>query len=86
VGVLPFGLKSVSRLRVTSQPYSLITHVTSENRPRKIFPTELSVVVLGGLAIVGLVIEPKVHGFKPGREQWIFKGDQVCRTISFEGK
>jgi hypothetical protein len=23
-----------------------------------------------------LVIGPKVRGFKPGREQWIFKGDK----------
>jgi hypothetical protein len=39
-----------------------------------LLPT-LAVVVLGGLVIIVLVIEPKVRGFKPGQGRWIFKGD-----------
>jgi hypothetical protein len=31
-------------------------------------------VILGGLVVSVLVIGPKACGFKPGREQWIFKG------------
>jgi hypothetical protein len=33
-------------------------------------------VVLGGLVVIVLAIGPKVHGFKPGRERWLFKGDK----------
>jgi hypothetical protein len=34
------------------------------------------VVVLGGVMVIVLVTGPKVPGFKPGREKWIFKGDK----------
>jgi hypothetical protein len=33
-------------------------------------------VVLGGLVVIVLDTGPKVCGFKPGRERWIFKGDK----------
>jgi hypothetical protein len=26
--------------------------------------------------VIVLAIEPEVRGFKPGRNQWIFKGDK----------
>jgi hypothetical protein len=32
--------------------------------------------VLGGVMVNMLAIVPKVHGFKPGQGQWIFKGDK----------
>jgi hypothetical protein len=49
--------------------------------------TELIFYVnLGGLVVVVLVIEPKVHGFRPDQGQWIFKGDKSCSTTSFGGK
>jgi hypothetical protein len=28
------------------------------------------------LMVIVLAIEPKVRGFKPGRERWIFKGNK----------
>jgi hypothetical protein len=31
-------------------------------------------------------VEPKVRGFKPGRGQWIFKGDKISSTTSFRGE
>jgi hypothetical protein len=36
--------------------------------------------------VVILAIGPKVCGFKPGRERWIFKGDKICSTTSFGGE
>jgi hypothetical protein len=33
-------------------------------------------VGLGGIVVIVLAIGPKVRGFKPGRRQWIFKGDK----------
>jgi hypothetical protein len=36
----------------------------------------LSLVILSGLVVIMLAILPKIHGFNPGREQWIFKGDK----------
>jgi hypothetical protein len=35
-----------------------------------------SLVLLGGLKIIVLATGPKVLGFKPGRERWLFKGDK----------
>jgi hypothetical protein len=34
--------------------------------------------------VIVLAIAPKVRGFKPGRGPWIFKGDQIRSTPSFE--
>jgi hypothetical protein len=33
-----------------------------------------------------LATGPKVRGFKPGRGQWIFKGDKIRSTTSFGGE
>jgi hypothetical protein len=33
-----------------------------------------------------LAIRPKVRRFKPGRRQWIFKGNKICSMLSFEGE
>jgi hypothetical protein len=33
-----------------------------------------------------LAIGPKVHGLKPGRWQWIFKGDKIRSMPSFKGE
>jgi hypothetical protein len=33
-------------------------------------------IPLGGVVFSVLAIKPKVHRFKPGRRQWIFKGDK----------
>jgi hypothetical protein len=32
-------------------------------------------IVLGDATVIVLANGPKVRGFKPGREPWIFKGD-----------
>jgi hypothetical protein len=37
---------------------------------------KLKRVILGGIIINVFVIGPKVRGFNPGRERWIFKGDK----------
>jgi hypothetical protein len=42
-------------------------------------------VVLGGIMIIVLATEPKVHGFKSRQECWIFKRDKIHR-ISFGGE
>jgi hypothetical protein len=34
------------------------------------------IIVLGGVMSIVLAIGTKVHGFKPSREQWTFKGDK----------
>jgi hypothetical protein len=34
-------------------------------------------IVLGGVMVIVLAIGPKVREFKPGREQWLFKGDKM---------
>jgi hypothetical protein len=44
------------------------------------------IVVLGGILIIVFAIGPKVRGFKPGRGQWIFKGNNIRRTPSFGGE
>jgi hypothetical protein len=36
--------------------------------------------------VIVLAIVPKVHGFKPGRGQWIFKNDKIRSTTSFGGE
>jgi hypothetical protein len=33
-------------------------------------------VVLGGVMVIMFAIGPKIHGLKPSRQQWIFKGDK----------
>jgi hypothetical protein len=33
-----------------------------------------------------LATGPKVRGFKPGRGQWIFKGDKIRSMTSFGGE
>lgn len=33
-------------------------------------------VILSGVMVIVLAYGPKVHGFKPGPEQWIFKGNR----------
>jgi hypothetical protein len=33
-------------------------------------------VVFGGVIVIALAIGPKVHRFKPGHEQRVFKGDK----------
>jgi hypothetical protein len=38
-------------------------------------------VALGGLVVIVLAIGPKVCGLKPGRGQWIFKGDMLIFLI-----
>jgi hypothetical protein len=43
-------------------------------------------VVLGDRVVIVLVIRPKVRGIKPGRGRWIFKGEKILRTTSFEGE
>jgi hypothetical protein len=35
-----------------------------------------TLVVLGGVTVIVLAIEPNVRGFKPGRERWNFKSDK----------
>jgi hypothetical protein len=45
-----------------------------------------SFVVLGGLLVIVIAIEPKVRGFKPDRGRWIFKGDKTSSTTSFGGE
>jgi predicted small integral membrane protein len=40
----------------------------------------------GGLMVSVLATGLKVRGFKPGREQWIFKGDKIRFTLSFGGE
>jgi hypothetical protein len=45
-----------------------------------------SEVALGRLVINVLAIGPKVCGFKPGRERWLFKDDKVHSTTSLEGE
>jgi hypothetical protein len=32
-------------------------------------------VVLGNGIVIVLATEPKIRGFKPGRQRWIFRGD-----------
>jgi hypothetical protein len=41
---------------------------------------------LGGLMIIGLAIEPKVRGFKPGRERWILRMIEFHSKSFFEGE
>jgi hypothetical protein len=43
-------------------------------------------VPLKGLVVTVLAIGPKVRGFKPSREQRIFKGDKIRRMTSFGGE
>lgn len=43
-------------------------------------------VGLGDLVDNVLVIGPKFSGFKPGREQYIFKDDRISITTSFAGE
>jgi hypothetical protein len=43
-------------------------------------------IVLGGVMVIVLAIGPKVRGFKPGLGQWIFKGEKIRSTTSFEGE
>jgi hypothetical protein len=40
------------------------------------YGTYIVLVVLGGLVIIALAIEPKVLWFKLDRGLWIFKGDK----------
>jgi Na+/serine symporter len=40
------------------------------------YATYIVLVVLGGLVIIALAIEPKVLWFKLDRGPWIFKGDK----------
>jgi hypothetical protein len=35
-----------------------------------------NMVVLGGTVFIVLATVPKVFGFKPDRQRWIFKGDK----------
>jgi hypothetical protein len=37
----------------------------------------LHCIVLSGVMVSMLVIGPTVHGFKPGRERWIFIGNKI---------
>jgi hypothetical protein len=39
--------------------------------------TNILSVVLGGVVVIVLAIEPKARTFKPGRERCIFKGDKI---------
>jgi hypothetical protein len=39
-------------------------------------------VILAGLLIIVLAIGPKVHRFKPGQGQWIFKGDKKIHSMT----
>jgi hypothetical protein len=41
----------------------------------------MNLAVLGGLVVSVLAIVPKVSGFKPGRRQWIFKGDKNLQHV-----
>jgi hypothetical protein len=36
--------------------------------------------------VIKLTIGPKIHGFKPSQELWIFGRDKVCSMTSLEGK
>jgi hypothetical protein len=40
------------------------------------YSTGICPVVIGGPVVITLAIGPKVREFKPGREQWTFKGDK----------
>jgi hypothetical protein len=41
-----------------------------------VFSSYFKIVALGSLVVRVLAIGPKIHGFKPGRERWIFKVDK----------
>jgi hypothetical protein len=43
-------------------------------------------VGFGGLVVIVIDIGPKIRGFKPDRARWIFKGDTIRFTTSFEGR
>jgi hypothetical protein len=45
----------------------------------------LAIIVLGGAISIVLASGPKFHGFKPGRERWIFKDDKI-RSKPFFGE
>jgi hypothetical protein len=36
----------------------------------------VDLVVLGGVVVIAPAVRPEFHGFKPGRERWILKGDK----------
>jgi hypothetical protein len=48
--------------------------------------TKFYFVVLGDVTVIVLVFGPKVRRFKPGRRQWISKGDKIRSTPSFGEK
>jgi hypothetical protein len=46
----------------------------------------VTVVILGGIVVSVLAIGPRVVGFKPGRGDGFFKGDEMCSTLYFGGE
>jgi hypothetical protein len=36
----------------------------------------MALLVLSGLVVIVLAVGPSVYRFKPGRRQWIFKGNK----------
>jgi hypothetical protein len=43
-------------------------------------------VILGGVKFIFPETRPKVHGFKPGRDWWIFGQQKSVERLSSEGK
>jgi hypothetical protein len=66
---------------ITPPYYCLIPHII-------IFKCRIYTVyvVLSGVVVIVLAIRPKVRGFKPGRERWIFMGRKISSTASFAGE
>jgi hypothetical protein len=56
--------------------FSFVTPVTGLNGPNT-GKEDDDEIILSGLMVIMLATGPKVHEFKPGQGQWIFKGDNL---------